>query len=262
MSISKLLKNIMPFNRKKRLENEANRDVLLKNLTTLLKHDDQRSSLQLQSPRLCVAHNNFEKQDIKHNRVNLHDTYIGLDYKNEESKDCGHLIHFDQDGVIHLVKDGYVEFQKHDNEFSISPYEEMATKYVIDGAIEELKKITPISNLNSEDKSLEWLKVTLLTLKKSLDKIDHANTILSYKLYFGSWEESPILRLMIYNLDIKLTFTQEALELNVRNKENRQEFDSNAKLYQAKFQQLHNEVLNELINVFIKLKEVRNKPKA
>ncbi len=257
MALFKILKNFMTLSQRKRLEKESTKEILLENINDLLnkKNEDHINNL-----RICLAHNTFEKVAIKDLRKNLHDTYLSFDYNLESGKQAGHIIHLDQDSTLHLVKDGYIEYQKEMAEFDIAQIEDKTTKFIIDNAIKELTKITPQATFNNEDKSLEWLKVTLLTLKKSLDKIDHQTTIQSYKIYFGEWEENPILRFMIYNLDIKLAFSQNELLLEVRNKENRQDFDENAKLYQASFKQLHNEVLNEIINVFIKLKEVRNRP--
>ncbi|POB14355.1 MULTISPECIES: hypothetical protein [Pseudomonadati] len=239
MGIKNKFVNFFTRINKNRLSNDDSRDKLLKSM--------QES---LQSPvRICLAHNVFEKTPLRDDRKNLHDIYLHV-----ESNDHNLLLHFDQMNILNLVDKEFIEYQNEVENFDAKKFEQYAVKAMIDGSIENLKSIPPKTGLN-EDKSLEWLKVTLLTLKKSLARIDHRNTILSYKVFFGQWEQSPILRVMIYNLDIKLIFNKDQLKLEVKNKENRAEFDSQAKKYEASFGQLHNDVLNEIINLFVSLKQ-------
>lgn len=240
-----LIKKIFSNLNKKRLSDDGSRQRLLKSISESLNCD-----ILNPNTRICIAHNIFEKGPLNSARTNLHDTYISL-----EDTTNSYIIHFDQMSVLNLVEKDYIEYQNKQENFDIKSIEQDAISLIIKTSIEHLKSITPKTSLN-EDKSLEWLKVTLLTLKKSVQKIDHENTILSYKVFFGAWEENPILRIMIYNLDIKLIFTPDQLKLIVRNKENRDSFDAQAKVYEAQFGQAHNEVLNELINLFIKLREV------
>ncbi len=242
MGIKNKFVNFFTRINKNRLSNDDSRDKILKSMQD-----------SLQNPvRICLAHNNFEKSPLREDRKNLHDIYL-----HTEAQDSNLLMHFDQMSVLNLVDKEFIVYQKEVLDFDTKKYEHLAIKAMIDGSIDSLKTISPKSGLN-EDKSLEWLKVTLLTLKKSLARIDHRSTILSYKVFFGQWEESPILRVMIYNLDIKLTFLADQLKLEVKNKENRAEFDSQAKKYEANFSQLHNDVLNEVINLFVSLKQSIN----
>ncbi|WP_040314479.1 hypothetical protein [Bacteriovorax sp. BAL6_X] len=242
MGIKNKFVNFFSRINKNRLSDNDSRDKILKSM-----HDS------LQSPmRICLAHNNFEKSPLREDRKNLHDIYL-----HTEAHDSNLLMHFDQMKVLNLVDKEFIEYQKEVLDFDAKKYEHLAIKAMIDGSINYLKIISPKTGLN-EDKSLEWLKVTLLTLKKSLARIDHRNTILSYKIFFGQWEESPILRVIIYNLDIKLIFLADQLKLEVKNKENREVFDSHSKKYEANFCQLHNDVLNEVINLFVSLKQSIN----
>lgn len=241
MSVLEFFKSLNKKLMKNKLASNAKKD----HYTSLIDKLLESTSVS----KLCLAHNNFESTPLMDNRDNRHDIYIHL-----EEGSNSYILHHDQSNTLTLVDKDYLEYQNSPVHIDSKSYEQKTIKHIIDNSIEELKKIAPKTSLN-EDKSLEWLKVTLLTLKKSLSKIDHENTILSYKIFYGQWEDNPILRVIIYNLDIKLTFTNEALELIVKNKENRATFEG-AKAYEAKFTSLHNEVLNEVINLFIKFKEI------
>lgn len=98
----------------------------------------------------------------------------------------------------------------------VDVFKEQLIQQKISQSIKLLETFTP-SALTDEEKSWEWFRVSMDVLQRGVSQIDHQKTLLQYKLFWGTKNEHFTTRLVMYNLDICITFLRDGLEVKVYN---------------------------------------------
>lgn len=118
---------------------------------------------------------------------------------------------------------------------------------------QSLSTITPQNN-PGEEKVNEWLRVSLEVLKKALTSIDHKNTILCYKLFFGQ----NSIRIIIYNIDIELiNFNNKVIFKAFNYKNDKEKFKD--PVYNVELKYSYNDIFNQFIMLLNEIRQTENK---
>ncbi len=116
--------------------------------------------------------------------------------------------------------------------------------------------------LQGEEKGLEWIRTSIIPLKSALESFlpDHPKYDDKNRLSLSIWsgkrdQDLDELRLIIFNLDIKILFNQELLEVIIYNKKNASKFDYNGNPdFHGKFQRYSHNVTKEIFTFLTPLR--------
>ena len=137
-------------------------------------------------------------------------------------------------------------------------YTHLCIESLLDVLQEECLREAPGSDVNlltQESRALNWLQTSLRVLVAALESCEKDPTkLIQAKLFMGSGADAqrPLLRLVIFNLDISLAFSDDGVAgLVVFDDKNRR--DSQHPVLEARFHTLKPPVLDELIKVLAQL---------
>jgi len=109
-----------------------------------------------------------------------------------------------------------------------------------------------IPKINEEEKTLEWIKVSFVVLKKALDQVlqDPTSTI-QYMLFCGKQPQQPFrFKLRLYNLDIEfIENDHRQVFLSVYDKKQADTFQPEHLVLKGSIHQLINPIVDEMIKL-------------
>ncbi len=148
-----------------------------------------------------------------------------------------------------LSKDQYVQLMTLFLDFAFIKIQKTGIN-LLQTTLESINNSAKPNSVQNEQKSREWLRVTMIVYKKALEKITmDPNLILEFSLQLNLFEASPILIFKSYNLFWQMSFLDNAflrvLFYNEKNSENSQE---DLPSLSGDFYHQKNQIWDELIN--------------
>ena len=136
--------------------------------------------------------------------------------------------------------------------------------YSIDSAKDILKKNSEVtSDLNSEAKGLEWLKVTLIVLKSAINaSVNDPQLIFNSQFFCGKRKshEDFQLRIQCLSLDFLLEFLEDGrVKIQVWDYKNLEPNPKSAPSFSAEFVKLKKPVFDEFIQLIVEISKAATK---
>lgn len=111
-------------------------------------------------------------------------------------------------------------------------------------------EINGVHTAQSEERTLEWVKVSFIILKKAIkEAIEDQDSTLQMMLFSGQKDGKFHFKLRIYNLDIELQATDTIPQLIVYDKKNDESFLPTHQVLKGHLHRLLNPVIDEIIQL-------------
>ena len=156
-----------------------------------------------------------------------------------------------------IIKDGKVNSKEHETFQKVMAgvlhLEMLRFRENIIAWSRSLQTIAGQQMISGEEKALEWIKVSLVVLKKALEEsLEDNKSTIQMMIFSGQRPEVDKrfrFKLRIYNLDIEILEGEQGAVLTVLDKKNEDEFQTQHQVLKSPIRGLINPIIDEILQV-------------